>query len=175
GIAPGYVCMDMTRLALRRRFDAVVIPYNTMNLLTEPDGVERCLAGVRAHLHKGGRLLLQLFVPDAGHAALADKKQFQFRIFDCQDGSKVIKEILKWKEDNTPLFNLRETYRIRYRPDRRNEDWQYNYRILAWSHERWQQRLQEAGFAITASHGDYRFSPFVGGSHSTMLVAAKAV
>jgi len=170
---PAYLCMDMTRLAFRTSFDAIIIPYNTMNLLTAPGAAEQCLAEAGSLLAPGGRLLLQLFVPARAHLALIGKKQFQFQIFDCPDGAKVIKEILKWREGDSALFNLRETYRLRYRPNRDNEDWQYDYQILGYDYERWRQMLSRAGFAGETAHGDYHQTPFTEGSHSTLLLAAR--
>ncbi len=171
---PAYLCMDMTRLAFRAPFDAITIPYNTLNLLTEPGAVARCLAEARALLSPGGRLLLQLFVPNRHHLALTDRKQFQFRIFDCPDGAKVIKEILKWRAADGHCFHLRETYRLRFRPGLANEDWRYDYRILGHPFGRWQELLAEAGFGIAVAAGDYHLTPFVDGEHSTLLIAAQA-
>ncbi|MDH4320591.1 MAG: class I SAM-dependent methyltransferase [Desulfobulbaceae bacterium] len=171
---PRYCCMDMTSIGLSCRFDAVVVPYHTMNLLTGEGEVDRCLAQIRPLLAEGGRLLLQLFVPALAHATLAQKKQFQFMIFDRANGSKVIKEILKWREAGSTLINLRETYRIRYQPDRVNEDWQYDYQILGIDAEAWQDHLAKAGFAVTARYGDYDLTPFVAGEHATLLLAAAA-
>ena len=171
---PRYCCMDMNRIGLGCRFDAVVIPYHTMNLLTRAGEVDRCLEQIRPLLAEGGRLLMQLFVPARAHAELAQKKQFQFMIFDRTDGSKVIKEILKWRETGTTLINLRETYRVRYRPDRVNEDWQYDYQILGMDDEAWRAHLAKAGFAVTACYGDYGLTPFVAGEHATLLLAAVA-
>lgn len=172
--APRYACMDMTCLALTGQFDAIVIPYNTLNLLTTPDALEQCLQQARALLSKNGRLLMQIFVPTKDHAQLATKKQFQFMIFDRPNGSKVIKEILKWREPETKLINLKETYRVRYQPDKTNEDWQYDYQILGMEYPAWLEKLTTAGFSVTATHGDYHLEPFVAGEHATLLLAASA-
>lgn len=45
-------------------FDVVLIAYNTLFNLIEPDAQERCLAASRALLAPGGRLILEAFVPD---------------------------------------------------------------------------------------------------------------
>lgn len=171
---PHYCCMDMTNIGLRSHFDAVIIPYNTMNLLTGEGEIRRCLQHIRPLLGKEGRLLLQLFIPTNDHATLAEKKQFQFMIFDRPNGSKVIKEILKWRETGTTLINLKETYRLRYQPDRKNEDWQYDYRIIGMDYSDWLQELAAAGFTVTAAHGGYQLEPFIAGEHATLFLAAAA-
>lgn len=172
--APRYACMDMTRLAFKTKFDAIIIPYNTLNLLTTPGDLELCFRQSRELLAKNGRLLMQLFVPTREHALLATRKQFQFMIFDRPDGSKVIKEILKWREPGSSLINVKETYRMRYQPDKKNEDWQYDYQILGMDYQTWLEILTTAGFSITAVHGDYELNSFVAGEHATLLLAAAA-
>ena len=171
---PRYCCMDMTSIGLRATFDTVIIPYNTMNLLTGEGEIKRCLQQIRPLLGKEGRLLLHLFVPTDDHASLADKKQFQFMIFDRPNGSKVIKEILKWRDKGTTLINLKETYRLRYQPDKKNEDWQYNYRIIGMEYSDWLKELTDAGFTVTDTYGGYQLEPFVAGEHATLLLAAAA-
>lgn len=169
---PAYCCMDMTNLGLRKTFDAVIVPYNTFNLLTGKNEISRCLQQITPLLAKNGCLLMQLFTPTREHAKLVEKKQFQFQIFDRPNGSKVIKEILKWREPDSPLFNLRETYRIRYQPDKKNEDWQYDYRIIGVEFSTWVETLTAAGFSVKAAHGGYLLEEFVPGEHATLLLAA---
>ncbi len=54
---------DMRRLALRKRFQLVIAPFNVLlHLYTRPD-VERFLARVRAHLAPRGRFVMDLSVP----------------------------------------------------------------------------------------------------------------
>ena len=55
--------MDMTQLALSIDLRAILIPYNTLNLLGTEDKIMQCLHGCRNFLQPGGRLLVQLFVP----------------------------------------------------------------------------------------------------------------
>jgi len=171
---PRYCCMDMTRIGIRNSFDAVIIPYNTMNLLTGDGEINRCLQQIRPLLGKDGQLLMQLFVPTNAHANLTDKKQFQFMMFDRPNGSKVIKEILKWRQPGTTLINLRETYRLRYQPDKKNEDWQYDYRIIGMEYAAWLEELSAAGLSVTAAHGGYHLEPFTAGEHTTLLLVAAA-
>jgi len=171
---PFYCCMDMTNIGLRKTFDAIIIPYNTINLLTGKDEINRCLQQLTPLLAKGGHLLMQLFVPTEDHAKLAEKKQFQFQIFDCPNGSKVIKEILKWREPGSTLINLKETYRLRYQPDKKNEDWQYDYQIIGMDYAAWVETLKTTGFTIKGAHGEYQLDNFIPGKHAKLLLAATA-
>jgi SAM-dependent methyltransferase len=171
--APHYACMDMTDLAFRATFDAIIAPYNTLNLLTKPEGLRACLSQVRHLLIQDGVFLLQLYIPDHELRALAGKKRFQFQIFDCPDGSKVIKEILKSTEPQSCLVDIVERYRLRFRKSQPNEDWQYTYQILGYGFEQWLEIFAGLGFRLEAAYGDYALVPFLPEEHSTLLLVVK--
>ena len=171
--APHYACMDMTALAFRTTFAAIIAPYNTLNLLTSPDSLRDCLTQVRHLLAEDGVLLLQLYIPDPALSALAGKKRFQFRIFDYPDGSKVIKEILKSMTPDSSLVEIIERYRLRFRKEQPNEDWEYTYQILGYGFEQWREIFADQGFLLEAAYGDYDLAPFVPNEHTTLLLAAR--
>jgi SAM-dependent methyltransferase len=170
---PHYACMDMTALAFRTTFDAIIAPYNTLNLLTEPAGLHACLSQAHHLLAEDGIFLLQLYIPDPDLQSLKGKKRFQFQIFDCPDGSKVIKEILKSTLPQSHLIEITERYHLRFRKDLPNEDWEYTYQILGYGFEQWREILAEQGFKLDAAYGGYNLAPFVPEEHTTLLLVAK--
>jgi SAM-dependent methyltransferase len=170
---PHYACMDMTALAFRTTFDAIIAPYNTLNLLTEPAGLHACLSQIHHLLAEDGIFLLQLYIPDPDLQSLKGKKRFQFQIFDCPDGSKVIKEILKSTLPQSHLIEITERYHLRFRKDLPNEDWEYTYRILGYGFEQWQKIFARQGFYLEAAYGDYALAPFVPEEHTTLLLVLK--
>ena len=170
---PHYVCMDMTALAFRTTFGAIIAPYNTLNLLTNPEGLRACLTQVSLLLDQDGILLLQLYIPDQELRALEGKKRFQFQIFDCPDGSKVIKEILKSTTPHSCLVEITERYHLRFRKEHPNEDWEYTYQILGYGFEQWREIFAEQGFRLEAAYGDYDLAPFVPGEHTTLLLVLR--
>ncbi|MCG2822660.1 MAG: class I SAM-dependent methyltransferase [Desulfobulbaceae bacterium] len=172
-VAPRYACMDMAALAFRAAFGAIIAPYNTLNLLTGPETLRSCLTQVRHLLSEEGILLLQLYLPDQDLRALAGKKRFQFRIFDCPDGSKVIKEILKNTAPHSDLVEITERYRLRFRKDLPNEDWEYTYQILGYDFAQWLEIFAGHGFRLDAAYGGYDLAPFVPEAHTTLLLALK--
>ncbi len=171
--APHYACMDMTALAFRTTFAAIIAPYNTLNLLTKPEGLHSCLSQIHRLLAADGVLLLQLYLPDEGLRALEGKKRFQFQIFDCPDGSKVIKEILKSTEPQSCLVDISERYYLRFRKEHPNEDWQYTYQILGYGFEQWLKIFTDQGFRLEAAYGDYDLAPFVPEEHTTLLLVLR--
>ncbi len=55
---------DMAKLALgERRFPLAIIPFRAFQHLLTPAAQQACLTGVRRHLRKGGRLVVDLFNP----------------------------------------------------------------------------------------------------------------
>ncbi|MFA6498942.1 MAG: class I SAM-dependent methyltransferase [Desulfurivibrionaceae bacterium] len=169
--APHYACMDMTALAFRTTFAAIIAPYNTLNLLTNPEALHACLTQAHHLLAEDGVLLLQLYIPDQELRALEGKKRFQFQIFDCPDGSKIIKEILKSTEPRSGLVDIIERYYLRFRIDQPNEDWEYTYQILGYGFKQWREIFTDQGFCLEAAYGDYALSPFVLEEHTTLLLA----
>jgi SAM-dependent methyltransferase len=171
GATPHYACMDMTALAFRTTFAAIIAPYNTFNLLTNSEGLRGCLSQLRHLLAEDGVLLLQLYIPDRELRGLEGKKRFQFQIFDQPDGAKVIKEILKSTPPHSCLVDITERYYLRFRKDLPNEEWEYTYQILGHDFTQWLEIFAEQGFSLTASYGDYDLAPFVPGVHTTLLLA----
>jgi len=170
---PHYACMDMTALAFRTTFAAIIAPYNTLNLLTEPEDLRACLSQAHHLLAEDGVFLLQLYVPDPDLQALKGKTRFQFQIFDRPDGVKIIKEILKSTEPRSNVVDIVERYRLRFQKDLPNEDWEYTYRILGYGLEQWQNIFARQGFYQEAAYGDYALAPFVSKEHTTLLLVLK--
>jgi SAM-dependent methyltransferase len=63
---PLLVAADMRRFALRSRFGAVIIPYNSFQLLTHPADAAACLARVSDHLAPAGSFALEVTDFQAG-------------------------------------------------------------------------------------------------------------
>lgn len=169
-----YVAMDMAQLAFQRCFAAVIIPYNTLNLLTAPGSLSACLSACRTLLKTHGVLLMQLFVPDHGLLRQGKKKSFQFQVFEDPQGNKIIKEILRSYDERTESVLLEERYRVRPgRKEHYNEDFMHRMDLWAWPAERWCSLVQESGFSIERRYGDYNFSVFSPGLSSCLLLAAR--
>lgn len=152
-----YVCMDMRRLAFTARFDAVIIPYNTLNLLADNRDVALCLQGCRDHLNLGGKLLAQLYLPQ--HSATADKPgpTFQFQIFDRRQGGKVIKETLRTIVPDQQAICLEERYKVRpMNGIEPNRNFKHRLIINGNSRTAWLALLEKAGFAVNHCTNRYQ-------------------
>ena len=168
--SPGYLCMDMVQLAFSIKFDAILIPYNTLNLLGSQDKIIACLNGCRNSLQPGGKLLIQLFVPSEDF--IGQKKTFQFQMFDRPEGGKIIKEILKEYDPKTQLVHIEERFRVRpMQEGKAKEDWKKSYTIAGFSADQWLSLFNTAGFTPTNIHGDYSGSHYHQTTSSTLLLA----
>lgn len=164
-----YLCMDMVQLAFSIKFDAILIPYNTLNLLGSQDKIIQCLNGCRNSLQPGGKLLVQLFVPSEDF--IGQKKTFQFQMFDRPEGGKIIKEILKQYEPQSQLVHIEERFRVRPMLEgKANEDWNRSYTIAGFSADQWLSLFTTAGFTPTNIHGDYSGNHYHQSTSSTLLL-----
>lgn len=165
-----YLCMDMAQLAFTINFNVILIPYNTLNLLGSQDKIIQCLNGCRNSLHRGGKLLAQIFVPSDDF--LQQKKTFQFQMFDRPGGGKIIKEILKKYDPSSQEVHIEERFRVRpLQGGDSNEDWNKDYTIAGFSAEKWLYLFKKAGFTLTDIYGDYAGSHYDTSTSSTLLVS----
>jgi len=167
-----YLCMDMRRPAFRTRFDAVVIPYNTLNLLADAADAACCLDGCRACLRDGGKLLLQLYIPSGELQHEGTGASFQFRIFDRPGGGKIIKETLRSYDHATTTIAMTERYKIRpmngHEP---NSNFCHTMTINGGSRAFWLGLLGSSGFIVETLASSYDAATPVGSS--LLLVTAR--
>ncbi len=169
-----YVCMDMADMAFATRFDAVIVAYNTINLLADESQVRRCLNGIRHHLKKNGLLLVQIFLPDGSAVACGKARTFQFQILTQPDGGKIIKETLRYFTRKRHHIVLEERYRVRpFNKTEKKEDLIHSMNLLALSCSDWCRLITGAGFSITGRYGSFDLAPFTEGN-SLLLLKAKA-
>jgi SAM-dependent methyltransferase len=144
-----YICMDMRNLSLGRRFEAIIVPYNTLNLMTDKADIECCLRGFKQHLQHDGLLLLQLYIPTIDFALEEPKSTFKFQMFDRPEGGKIIKEILQTPLPATRQLRMTERYKIRPMTIGQ-ENVNYSHTMLLNANDRstWLDLLANAGFTL---------------------------
>ncbi len=167
-----YICMNMEQLAFTSLFDAILIPYNTLNLLSGKTNIVSCLKECRSLLTENGKLYLQLFIPDKKLTSHKGKT-FQFQIFNRRDENneeKIIKEILKNYSAETETISIEERYRIRpTQPGSDNQDWNHFYSIAALPYHQWISLFNQADLHIVTACGDYELNPFHEGDSSCLF------
>jgi 2-polyprenyl-3-methyl-5-hydroxy-6-metoxy-1,4-benzoquinol methylase len=173
--APFYVCMDMTRMAFTLQFDHILIPYNTLNLLSNEYAIRSCLRQAHDLLQPGGTLLVQLYIPDQQLIELNGCKLFQFQVFPLTiPQGNLIKETLRWFLPEKNEIILEERYR--YRPMAEGsvkEDLSHRLSLAGFPRQQWLDLLQKNGFHNLTLYGDYNSRPSQSGKDSLLLIKAK--
>ncbi len=168
-----FLCMDMLAPAFRKPFDAILIPYNTLNLLSTEESILSCLGGCRENLYKEGVIIAQLFIPTTDFLR-DDRTIFQFQLFDRPGGGRIIKEILKKYLPNSQTVRLEERYRIR--PMQRglaNTDYQAITSIAGFCLEKWLSLFAKAKLTPEHIYGNYACDPYDAALSSTCLFVLK--
>ena len=157
-----YVCMDMTQMGFKTKFDHVLIPYNTLNLLRHKTSIDYCLQQIHQILNPGGTLLLHLYIPSRELLALKGSKLFQFQLFPLDSsGGKLIKETLRSVREETGEIRLEERYRVRPMAGReKRKDYHHVFHLAGFSLQKWMDILQECGFHALSLYGGYDCRPY---------------
>jgi SAM-dependent methyltransferase len=142
-----YICMDMRTLSLRRLFDAIIVPYNTLNLMTTRSDIESCLRSFKRHLKPEGMLLLQLYIPPMDFTSPSPRTTFKFQMFDRPEGGKIIKEILQRPLQENQQLEMIERYKLRpMTTSLENVNYSHTMLLNACDQATWLEILNSAGF-----------------------------
>jgi len=154
--AARFICMDMRALAFKRNFSVIIIPYNTLNLLTDNHDVRCCLQNCYDHLGPHGRLLLQLYVPPENTCQPDSSTTFQFQIFDRPRGGKIVKETLRTNHGNSTSIHMEERYKLRpMNGVEPNRNYRHTLTLNANSRATWLELIRSSGFTIKLASSSY--------------------
>ena len=169
------ILMDMCHLGFEKHtFDSVIIAHNTLNLLGETNVISCCLREARDVLTRNGLLLLQIFTVTKKLQEQANKRLFQFGLFDTSSNGKLVKETIKrYKPDSNRLI-LEERYKVRYFDNpANNRNYHQFFSLSALAPQQWLNIIYDSGFAVCSTHAGFNGEPFVSGRDSTLLVSAR--
>ncbi len=173
GPPTNYIRMDMLGFSFNTSFDAIIIPYNTLNLCESAENVKNCLRLCFEHLKSSGKLLLQLYLPGENLTS-STNRSFQFQIFSPPEGGKIIKETLKKYDRDSQSLLLEERYRVRpFQNTKPNEDLHHLLSLYTPEHSTWKNILKDSGFTITCEYGDYELQPVTSTSNILLIDACK--
>jgi SAM-dependent methyltransferase len=145
---------DLTEPPVRQRVPLVIVPFRSYLHLQTTAARRRALAAVRELLLPGGRLVFDVFAPDA-----EDIAETNGRWIEREPG---IWERADWDP-------ARRTLTLSIRGDRAESQM-----ALAWADiEEWRTLLEGAGFEIEACYGWFDRTPYTGGE-DTIWVARRS-
>ena len=169
-----HVNMDMRRIAFSRRFDAIVIAYNTLNLLADPNDLHSCLRGCHHHLDAGGHLLAHVHASDTDIPGAASSPSFGFRMFDRPQGGKLIKETLLGPSRDRHRLEMTERYRVRpMTAGQTNADYSHTLSLCRHDRRQWLASMREAGFSIVSLFSSYDLKTAKKESAGPLLIHAR--
>lgn len=153
---------DMRSFELRPGFALATLPFRPFqHLLTVADQLA-CLASIRRHLARGGRIILDLFNPSLDFLANArlGEEHGDEPEFETPDGRRVYRRMRTLACDRAAQVNQHELVYYITHPDGRQErvvhafPLRYVFRFEA------EHLLARAGFEVEHVYADYDKSPF---------------
>ncbi|MGE0790687.1 MAG: class I SAM-dependent methyltransferase [Sandaracinaceae bacterium] len=162
---------DLRSFRLERTFALVLLPYNTLNHLTDEDDLERALASIRTHMDGASRLVIDTFQPSL--AFLGADRTTPKPILRYRDPYSE-QEILIAEENH--YDSAKQINRVVWRetiaevPDARVDE----LRMRIFFPRELDALLTLSGFAIEHKHGDYDRRAFDAASPKQLLVCRLA-
>ena len=156
-----FVRGNMARFTLGRRFRLAIIAYRAFQHLLKPEEQRSCLAHVRRHLRRRGRLIVHPFDPMLefcvpGSAPLSSARPTVRDPFTGQDVSLVVTD----RQTDPLTQNFSEVWRwavirdgdiVRTFDDELRLRWTYRYEM--------RYLLELTGFKVLAEYSDFKGSP----------------
>ncbi|HEX4056672.1 MAG TPA: class I SAM-dependent methyltransferase [Tepidisphaeraceae bacterium] len=167
GISPrnlSLVRADVLRLKLRRKFDWVVLLFNTFLGFPTLKGQDALLQGVAAHLKRGGKFWLDIFQPNLALIATPRSKNLDPVLFHVPKLNRSVFRTTSVERDPAAQIQL-VTFHYQWFDDRGREHRQKVAFTLTFVFPRELQLLLERnGLAIEKLYGNYDGSPLTADS-----------
>lgn len=158
------VCADVLRLGLRRKFDWVVLLFNTFLAFHTLEDQDALLQGVAGHLKRRGRFWLDIFQPNLELIAKAQSKNLDPTLFHVPELNRTVFRSTSVERDPAAQMQ-RVTFHYRWFDDRGREHRQRVAFTLTFVFPRELRLLLERnGLVIEKLYGDYDRSPLTADS-----------
>lgn len=170
GVAVELVRLDMREFALGRRFETVVIAANSLMHLHSHDDFARAFSAMRAHLEPGGKLVFDVFVPNAALLSLpAGQRQVLASFRDDSLGEVTVEETIAY--DPVSQVSRADWYwststrkDFRHTPLELRQIYPQELPLL----------LNMGGFRLEERFGDFKHGPMTAKSWRQVCVAVAA-
>jgi SAM-dependent methyltransferase len=153
---------DMTTFRLPTRFAAILIPFSTFNLVTDPAARAACLARCHEHLVEGGFLWMDAPIPPpSGLSGVLPERRFVSTIPLSQYGREMRKETFDRPDVGRGIDDI--TYRyseVRILDGVVLRTYDVVFSMVRLSPDQVQDEVAAAGFDVMECFGDYMGTPF---------------
>ncbi|NNK95499.1 MAG: class I SAM-dependent methyltransferase [Desulfobacterales bacterium] len=171
--------MDMCQLGFCSCFDAVIIPYNTLNLLGSLEAIKQCLDESKTVLTGPRLLIAHLHTPNSAQLQNQHKRRFQFNLFDRPEGGKIVKESITSYVPENDSLTLEERYKIRplsHTPGSSSAtNYSQTFHLKTYKPDKWIDIITKSGFSIVSQ--DFSFNDNAPGkvNGSNLIITAYAL
>ena len=156
---PKVVCADVRYLPLPRRFDLVVIPFNSLAELVNEDDRRRVIGEVYRVLTPGGRFVCTLHNPTVRAQSL-DSETRVLGTFPLPGGERLRVTATGSVDITTWIACSSQTYVRTGADDRVVEELTQDVRFALIGRKDFETMAVAEGFEIVSMYGDYDRSPF---------------
>jgi ubiquinone/menaquinone biosynthesis C-methylase UbiE len=168
--------MDVCQLGFCSCFDAVIIPYNTLNLLGSLEAIKQCLDETKTVLTGPRLLIAHLHTPSSAHLQNQHKRLFQFNLFDRPQGGKIVKESITCYLPETDSLTLEERYKIRLLSNTPGSSSKINYtqtfHLKTYKPDKWSEIITKSGFSIISKDSSFNNHSTPEETRSKLIVTA---
>jgi SAM-dependent methyltransferase len=156
--APVYQ-MDMCNFDLPKRFDLIIIPFNSFSEITEPESQAMALQSTRRHLLDSGRFICTLHNPSV-RLKLVDGQSHERGKFLLPDGRWLTLSSVERYDLARQLIEGEQCYEINSADGKALETWNMDVRFCLHSRESFEKLAVKTGFRLMRLYGDYQRTAF---------------
>ncbi|MFX0097669.1 MAG: class I SAM-dependent DNA methyltransferase [Candidatus Hodarchaeota archaeon] len=155
GIPVELINGDMTKFALKRKFNLIIMAGNAFPHLDTLASLESCLSSVRKHLTPKGRFIFNIFNPNLEYLTRDPAKRFPITEFtDPDKNEKVIITETSTYDKARQLYQFRRYHQI----GQQETSWDVTFKV--YFPQELDALLKYNGFIIEAKYGDYEGTHF---------------
>ena len=149
-----FICADMRSFQLKKKFDIIFIPFNSLlHLLSETD-LKKTLKSIKKHMHIDSELFIDIFMP---HNSYLYKSVNQKRIEFYNSKNKkdtIVRESLNYD-------SLTEIISVKWNYEHKKKIYDtFHFKMKIYYPDTMNRILVDAGFKIINLWGDYNQSKF---------------
>lgn len=160
---------DMTNFSLNKKYDLVIFPGITFQSLTSDQDRLKCLANIKKHLKRDGKVIIDLFNPNINSLNNLDNPGFDFEYFDDKLDSTVKKYSVQTKHDDiNQTISSKYIFEI-YRETELIDTIEDHFKLGYMFDEDSRSVFKSADFTILDCYGWYDFST-VDNDNKKMLI-----
>ncbi len=148
---------SMSSFSLPERFGLIYAPFNSFLLLDPESEAKACLGCAHGHLKPGGKLVIDAFVPGPDDF-LPDVENLTYLELHPETGARVTRQ-RHYEYDSSKgiaTSNITYTLEIDSHPPQIHE---FSYYLYLYSHEQLVACLNNCGFQVLQTSGDYLGHP----------------